>query len=242
MIEPMGGTDEAVWSARAAAMRFPPLDVMELAERSVLVIAAHPDDETLAVGGLLALLAAFRAQVRFVWASDGEASHSRASTSIRAAIPAVRRAEADAALATLGLGEAPRTRLGLPDSKLADREDELARRLAVLADPNDVILAPWSGDGHPDHEACGRAARRLNKVVVEYPVWAWHWATPEDPRIPWERARRIDLSPAVLRHKYDALSCFQSQTEPLGGDSDEAPVLPERVLAHFRRTYEVVLT
>lgn len=51
---------------------------------------------------------------------------------------------------------------------------------------------------HPDDEAAGRAAAAACKAtgapLVEYPIWMWHWATPDDPAVPWHRARRVPLT------------------------------------------------
>ena len=124
---------------------------------------------------------------------------------------------------------------------MALREDALLARLAELIGRDDVLLAPWAGDGHPDHEACGRAARSVAETVLEYPVWAWHWAVPDDTRVPWERARRVDLDADAQDRKAAAVRCFGSQVDPIGPDPADGPVLPPRVLAHFRRSHEVVL-
>jgi LmbE family N-acetylglucosaminyl deacetylase len=105
----------------------------------------------------------------------------------------------------------------------------------------DVVLAPWSGDGHPDHEACGRAAGRTTAAVLEYPVWTWHWAEPDDVRVPWSRARRVDLDADTAARKAAAVGCFRTQVAPIGPGPADAAVLPDRVLAHFRRDHEVVL-
>jgi hypothetical protein len=58
--------------------------------------------------------------------------------------------------------------------------------------PGDLCLATWRGDGHPDHEAVGRAAARAARFVGatlwEFPVWAWHWARPGAIEVPWHRS------------------------------------------------------
>jgi hypothetical protein len=50
------------------------------------------------------------------------------------------------------------------------------------------------GDGHPDHEAVGRAARsaarRTDAILLEYPIWMWHWAFTDDFAVSWSRAQR----------------------------------------------------
>lgn len=251
LIQPSGGTPEAEWSAWPGYRDLPVLTAQLVAAgRPVVVLAAHPDDEVLGLGGLLTQLAARAADVRLVWATDGEASHP-GSTAGPAATPArlaaTRRDESAAALEVLGLGAAPRTQMGLPDGGLMALEDELVARLMRLVPAGAVILAPWSRDAHPDHEACGRAARRITECradgsqTVEYPVWTWHWAHPDDPRVPWDLARRVDLDDDTVARKAQAIDCFASQIHPLGPAPADGPVLPEGVLAHFRRRYEVLL-
>ncbi len=241
LIEPMAGTDESRWADWAAPQAWPRLDLAELASRPVLVVAAHPDDEVLGVGGLLAVLARLGADLRLLWATDGEASHPGSTAEPAGRLAAIRRAESSVAAERLGLAAASRTHLGLPDGRLTEREDELADRLGQLVRDGEVVLAPWSGDGHPDHEACGRAAGRVFATVLEYPVWAWHWAEPDDDRVPWSQARRVDLDTDARERKAAAVGCFQSQVAPIGPDPLDGPVLPDRVLAHFRRQHEVVL-
>jgi LmbE family N-acetylglucosaminyl deacetylase len=241
VIEPMAGTEESRWAAWSAPPAWPTLDVAEIARRPVLVVAAHPDDEVLGVGGLLAVLARLGADVRLLWATDGEASHPGSTAAPARRLAAIRRSESSVAAERLGLAAAPRTHLGLPDGRLNQRADELAELLGKRVREGEVVLAPWCADGHPDHEACGRATRQVSATVLEYPVWAWHWAEPDDPRVPWSRARRVDLDADARERKAAAVGCFRSQVAPIGSDPLDGPVLPDRVLAHFRRHHEVVL-
>jgi hypothetical protein len=69
----------------------------------------------------------------------------------------------------------------------------------------------------------------------------WHWAGPGDERVPWERARRIDLALPVQAKKKAAMDEFRSQIEPLGPAPGDAPILPPAVLARFSRSFETVL-
>jgi hypothetical protein len=66
----------------------------------------------------------------------------------------------------------------------------------------------------------------------------WHWATPADPRVPWQRCRRIDLSPDVIAAKQAAIGAFASQTADIAG----VTILPPEVLQRFRRPFEVLFT
>jgi len=241
LIEPLAGTPEASWADWSAPAGWPRLRPAQLCDRPVVVLAAHPDDEVLGVGGLVRLLAALGARLRFVWATDGEASHPGSDAPVVRDLAAVRRAESAATVRRLGAGQAPRVRLELPDGGLAGAVDDLARRVRCVVHPDDLVLAPWSGDGHPDHEAVGAAARSVSRQVLEYPVWAWHWARPGDGRVPWDRALRVDLDGPTRSAKADAVACFRSQVAPVGPRSEDGPVLPPGVLAHFARDHEVLL-
>ncbi|MHA6765211.1 PIG-L deacetylase family protein [Streptacidiphilus sp. PAMC 29251] len=237
------GTPEEAWAAWAAPAGFPVLDLSGL--RRVLLVAAHPDDEVLGLGGTIARLAAAGARLRLVSVTDGEASHPHSTAPIARDLVRVRTAETRAALAALGAADAEIVRLRLPDTGVADQERALAKQLADLADGFDVIAAPWSQDVHGDHEAAGRAALAAGAAtgvpVLQYPVWAWHWAGPGDPRVPWHRAARIPLGAEDRRRKRAALDCFVSQLTPLGPEPADAAVLPPAEIAHFLRDYETVL-
>jgi LmbE family N-acetylglucosaminyl deacetylase len=193
----------------------------------------------LGAGGLISMLAASRARLRLVAVTDGERSH--AGHGSPAALARRRTAETGTALRALGAQGTEVIRLGLPDSGVARREDQLAKTLAPLVAGFDLCLAPWERDLHPDHEAAGRAARRAtpNGVFYSYPVWMWHWASPADPRVPWDRALRVPLPPRTASRKRAAITCFTSQTEDRGHGL--GPVLSPGMIAHFIRTVEVLL-
>ena len=232
------GTPEAVWSSWPELDRLPALDVTGWS--SAVVIAAHPDDEVLGPGGIIATLTAVGAKVRLVAVTDGEASHGQAADPVT--LSRRRAAERLAALHALGAGDVEIIRLGLPDADLAGREDAIASSLAELVTGFDACLAPWEHDVHADHEAVGRAARHVSHRAAWnawfYPVWMWHWARPGDPRVPWRRAARVPLDPAAAARKRVAISCFASQLEPRPGGA--APVLPPAFVPHFLRGYELL--
>ena len=229
------GTDEADWRAWAGLRRLPAADLTGWAR--VLVLAAHPDDEVLGVGGTMALLAAAGARLRLVSVTDGEASHPGHPDP--AGLAARRADETAGALKVLGAEATEVIRLGFPDTRVAAREDALAAEVRDLAADCDAVLAPWDRDVHADHEAVGRAARRASPLTYWYPVWTWHWARPGDTRVPWEQGVSVSLRPSIAARKRAAIRCFASQLEPRGAGA--GPVLTPGTVAHFSRDHEVLL-
>ena len=203
---------------------------------NLIVVAAHPDDETLGIGATIAQLAASGIGVQVVSVSDGGAALPGASVSERVALEAVRHDELLSAADILGFG-APLS-LGLPDGRLTEHEDHLTGLLIEVlsgAASGTWCAATWRGDGHPDHEAVGRAAdaacARTGVTLVEFPVWMWHWAKPFDRDVPWDRAYSVPLSRWALDQKSKAAQCFRSQFEPYGPDAVLPPFVLHRLLA-----------
>ncbi|MFF8556511.1 PIG-L deacetylase family protein [Streptomyces sp. NPDC015501] len=236
------GTLEADWQAWQGWAGLP--EAALDAVTRVVVVAAHPDDEVLGFGGALAMLAASGTEVTVVAVTDGEGSHPDSDLVTASELVRLRTAETRAALAELGAADSTVVRLRIPDTRVDRFEDEVAARIAPLLDGADLLVAPWTGDVHGDHEAAGRAAVRAAASTRTpcwlYPVWMWHWAAPGDPRVPWRRAALIPLSSTALERKRAAVGRFVSQIAPLGPGPGDAAILPPHELAHHLRDREVV--
>lgn len=233
------GTDERTWAAWPWLRTLPGAGIALLAGvRSAVIVAAHPDDEVLGAGGMITLLAASRARLRVVAVTDGERSHRGHASP--AALARRRTTETATALRALGARTAEVVRLQLPDAGLAACEEKVAAALTPLVAGFDLCLAPWDHDLHADHEAVGRAARQASEgALYYYPVWMWHWASPDDPRVPWSNALRVPLPPRAANRKRAAITCFASQIEDRGHGL--GPVLSPGMIAHFTRAMEVLL-
>lgn len=241
MVRPAGpspidapGTDETVWRTWPELRQLAVADISGWA--SVVILAAHPDDEVLGVGGTMSILAAAGARLRLIAVTDGEASHPGIARPDDLAGRRV--AETADALLALGVRQAEVIRLRLPDTGLGSRQDEMTALLRDLTCGFDICLAPWERDAHADHEAVGRSARRTGVDLAFYPVWTWHWAFPGDRRVPWNEAVRVPLPPAAVVRKRTAIRCFRSQIEVR--PSGRNPVLTAGTIAHFTRDAEVL--
>lgn len=162
--------------------------------RRVLVLAPHPDDETLGCGGTIARLADAGRQVVVAVATDGEATKGSAISD--AATAALRREEVTTAVRILG-AEGPRF-LSLPDGGLAGRVDDLAAAVAALVEElrPEAIFLPWFLDGHPDHRALSDAV--LAAEPGDLALWGYETHTALVPN------RLVDIS-MVLERKRRAI-------------------------------------
>ncbi|MFE7301532.1 PIG-L deacetylase family protein [Streptomyces sp. NPDC057579] len=237
------GTPEGQWASWYGPRHLPPVPPPD---GPVVVVSAHPDDEVLGFGGSLALLASGGAEVLIVSVTDGEGSHPRSTLVAADQLARMRHRELLYALEKLGLSEVRLERLGVPDTQVDRYQDTVARAIAGLLREVKAArcVAPWVGDLRSDHEAAGRAAidacRATGVPLWMYPVWMWHWARPQDPRVPWHLAAHLPLPPEATALKSLAIAQFVSQIRPLGDGEKNAAILPPEEVAHHIRSFEVV--
>lgn len=230
-------TTEDAW-VRAGALSLRHLPTGDCAEGgTVLVLSAHPDDEAFGAASLLSHTRDWDCDVTLLLFTAGEKSHPHSPTHTHERLKQDRLQEFDAALATLNPSVSSRF-LEFEDGSLADRRDqvlqELLSELSSAQGPI-TIVAPYSGDGHADHETLGEAAvaagREYRARVLEYPIWYWHWANPADST--W-RSWSFLPDPEGL-DKQEIIDCYVSQTQPLSQQSGDEAILSPAQLAHLDR-------
>ena len=222
-------TPEAEWLPA-----FVDLADWELPFVPTLVLAPHPDDETLGAGGLIAKLCSAGVPVTIVAITDGENAYADAH-----GLGDIRVLEQTEAVRHLGVPEHMIHRLHLPDRDVSDYEDELVEMLLPLVTGDMHLVAPWQWDFHPDHEAAGRAATRVaqrtNLPITYYLFWTWHRGKPS--MLDGLPIMKLPLSDADQKSKLRALQAHVSQFE----HGDGQPILSPELLAPAQRAFEVYI-
>ena len=150
--------------------------------RCPLILAPHPDDESLGCGGLIAACCERARPPVVVFLTDGGMSHPGSKAFPRDVLVRTREREAADAAAILGLPAGRLFFLRQPDAEaptggagfrhVVDAVASLAGRFHCTA-----LLAAWRLDPHCDHAAAALiatdAARRAGIPHLAYPVWGW---------------------------------------------------------------------
>lgn len=233
------------WQQHPSWGRGPTLDLRagDRPWERLVVVSAHPDDESLGVGGLIAHAHRAGISVYLVLLTAGESSHPPAEHCSRHSLATRRLAEMDAAVDLLAPGS-PVVFLGAPDGGVADVEEEVVAALGEIVGEGrgTLLVAPWRHDGHPDHDAAGRAAARVaaasQATLLEYPLLMWRRLEPAEA--PWDQMAVLPLDEAALETKLAAIRAHLSQIRGVAGSP--AP-MDGHFLGHFTVPLEhLVLT
>jgi LmbE family N-acetylglucosaminyl deacetylase len=212
-----------------------------------LVLAPHPDDESLGCGGLIAACVAAGRLPLVVVLTDGAGSHPNSREFPPQRLRAVRAREVRDAVACLGLPPDRVVLLGQPDTAAphdGPRFDAVVARLTGLVRQQaacTAILAPWRHDPHCDHEAAALVAAAVAGATairhVAYPVWGWT-LPPEAPIAETPgRGFRLDVG-AALPAKHAAIHAHRSQYGGLITDDPAGFELPRTLLSAFDGAFE----
>lgn len=185
-----------------------------------LIIAPHPDDESIAAGGLLQRAVAAGGEVRIVFVTDGDNNpwplrylkkKLRISDADHAEWGALRRQESQRALAKLGVPPGSTIFLGFPDRLLTKmaRAGDLRAREALGAAIDEfaptLLVVPSAFDLHADHRAISWLAHAASsgQCIVTYVI---HGGAPQD-----RLSFRLELTGEEAARKREAIECHQSQ-------------------------------
>jgi LmbE family N-acetylglucosaminyl deacetylase len=193
-----------------------------------MLIAAHPDDESLACSIVLQRAVCAGAAIRVIYATDGENNpwpqrmigrKWRLNGTDRERWGKLRRAEALAALDVLGVGASSASFLAFADQKLTGLLMSgcgctLERFAAIIKDwaPTDLLL-PSISDTHPDHNALAVMLRLVLSECFsrETTMSIWSYIVHGKSAAFFDRAKTIRQTAAETAVKLHAIGCHQTQ-------------------------------
>jgi LmbE family N-acetylglucosaminyl deacetylase len=197
-----------------------PLTQGAWADARWLVLAPHPDDETLGAGALIYHASRIGRLAGVVFLTDGAASHPTADADARARLARLRQDEAAEALGLLCGGEAVAVdHLGWPDAHPFEAGsaafDDTVVRLVSICRARGVTALAVTADHEPhcDHAAASGVAAAVGAVldldVFDYLVWGE--GTPPD-------CRTVVITPAMPASvRAQALAAHASQLTDIAG-------------------------
>ena len=238
-------------SIREDFLRFPETDITGLlAGRGALLLAPHPDDESLGCGGLIAAACDAGSPPVVVILTDGAASHPGSRSYPPQKLRALREQEAQRAVTCLGLPPQNLYFLRAADTGLPGEGpafEAYTHRLRQIGHAHGcrLVLAPWAGDPHCDHETAARMAARLCEdtgwALLSYPVWGWLRADEDVFDEPRRQGWRLKISLQMPR-KQKAIAAHRSQYGGLIQDSPAGFTLPPELLRVFSRNFEIYIS
>jgi len=226
----------------------PNVSLETIAGGDVLLLAPHPDDETLGCGVAIGALTDRGHRVQVVVITDGSRSHPNSKRFHPKHLAKTREAEITEALRILTDGRGPPpVFLRYPDMAAPDGDAaaELAaeRIFRVVTPTTTAIWSTWEGDPHPDHGRTARITRRLSQHLPHLDRWSypiWGRFRTDDPHIDADRLVRI-LAYGQQMRKRQALSAHRTQMSGLITDDPGGFVIPVAKQEHFITSPEIFL-
>ncbi|PSB54213.1 PIG-L deacetylase family protein [Chamaesiphon polymorphus] len=227
-------------------------DLTHISRQRVVIVAPHPDDETLGCGGAIALLCAKGYDVKVAIVSDGTMSHPNSRSYPAPALRSLRERETLAALAILGIEDRSLvTFLGLKDGAVPTITSPNFQAAKVLCQDYlkqtlpDTIFLPWRADPHPDHRATWQLIQAailslgISPQIIEYPIWDWDLQQQKKlPDLDRISGWRLNID-KVLAQKRHAIAAYKSQLGLAIDDDPDGFYLTPEMLTNFTRSWEV---
>ncbi|MCG3109697.1 Diacetylchitobiose deacetylase [Metallosphaera sp. J1] len=182
----------------------------------VLVIAPHPDDETLCCGGSILRYVRRGDEVHVAVVTDGRYGAPREDLRGKNELVQLRKSELYRAVGRLGLKPGDVTFLGFEDAhvRLKAGEVEYALRDLMRAWNPSVVYSPLPHDGHPDHSEVGRIVMRLGVPARFYLIWLPR-GTRKIELLQLRNWRRVRVD--ICKHRETKIGAINEYRSQLGG-------------------------
>jgi len=229
--------------------QFPEGDLQDIVVGRALILAPHPDDESLGCGGLIAASCAAGNPPVLAVLTDGAASHPGSKAWPPERLRALREAETLEAGAILGLRPDHVHFMRRQDTLLPTSGRgffDLIHELRDLAmrEGCSTVIAPWLHDPHCDHEAAWLIAVALSQdmgiALRAYPVWGWTLDPEQELAMNSVEGWSLDIS-AYTASKTQAIRAHRTQLGQVITDDPGGFVLAPRFIAYFTSPREVYL-
>ncbi|MBS1266433.1 MAG: Diacetylchitobiose deacetylase [Candidatus Woesearchaeota archaeon] len=175
---------------------------------NIIVIAAHPDDAVLGVGGTIAKYIQQGKNVTVIRFSYGEKSHQWLKKHVT---KKMRKKEAESAKEILGFKKS--IYLGLEEGKFKQEAKKIKTKLKKIIKKQkpSKIFTHNLQDPHKDHQAvCNIVLEIVDNIKIQTEVYMFDiWNILNFKRIPYPRLY-IDISD-TFKTKTQAIKCYSSQ-------------------------------
>jgi LmbE family N-acetylglucosaminyl deacetylase len=221
----------------------------KLEDRPFVVVAPHPDDESLACGGLIADACRQGLRGKVVIVSDGVGSHPNSEAYPPDRLRSLRAEEARRAGAELELRPEAILFLGLPDRFVPCEGEEADRAIGAIVDcvreiGAGTLFVSWRHDPHCDHAASYQIARKVQRHLGELRLFeyvVWGHMLPFSTEIDPIGGFRIRIDHEALEKKRRAIAAHRSQTTDLIDDDPAGFRFTQSDLGRFDLPYEFFL-
>lgn len=218
-------------------------------KKGILILAPHPDDEILGLGGIILKTLKQKGKVQLIYLTDGEGSGVWPDKEV---IKRYRIALSEKVREKLGILPTDITRLHLPDNSVPHPGqtgfEEAVYKVKLLIETHkpDIVFATHTLDYWPyDHVACAHIGKEAVKQSSSYKpqlwyywVWTWYNLRPWQLfKLNYKKIIRVDIR-AQLARKMELTGLYLNELTPEG--KPWSGMLPKVLLKSLEQPFEII--
>ena len=190
---------------------------MKFQAARMLIIAPHPDDEVMGMGGVICRLTQLGYPPHIIILSKGELSHQGCCDTPNEVIKTTRCQLAISVMKSLGLPSDHLHILNFPDGKISAGDPEMQHLKTIIQTVSpQMVFIPHYGERWPDHIHAAEIVNTLlspQVEIYEYCVWLWYYNVW---RLNWKNARVLRMSLQEHQKKKQAVNDYVTPKAPCG--------------------------